>query len=232
MRRFSRIVSRRCARSMPDRARTASNASGDGNRDRTVCNFAVDVRRRRLGRRIPIHFGQLQLAIDQLGQHVAHGIARLARRRRAPARDAAFTSLNVIRLPPTTASTRSMTSPRLARPRGQARRTKAPRHKRPAVPIARSPFVHSSILHCEPALERLPERDEPGRAVVSLRLGIDLETHVEADRPDRRLVAEAKPDRGPQREQIDVGGMGKHVAGVDEADSPEAPCEPGCAARR
>src|SRR5688572_338561 len=66
------------------------------------------------------------------------------------------------------------------------------------------------------SLERLSERDEPGRATFT-RLGIDLEAEVEPDRPDRRPVPQAEPGRTPQLPQIDVGGVGEHVPAVDES---------------
>src|SRR5688500_16116980 len=72
------------------------------------------------------------------------------------------------------------------------------------------------------SLKRLSERDVPGRGPFA-RLGVDLETHIEPDRPDGRLVAYAESDRGPQQPEIDVGWVGEHVAGVDEADTLEPP---------
>src|SRR5712691_10656519 len=84
---------------------------------------------------------------------------------------------------------------------------------------ARCAFVHSCIrAFLVLALEGLSECDEPGRTVFA-RLGIELEAQVEPNRADRRFVSKAEPGRGPQREQVDVGGMRKHVTKVDEPDS-------------
>src|SRR5216117_2817272 len=87
------------------------------------------------------------------------------------------------------------------------------------------PFAFQTSLEC------LSERDEPGLpplvpfGVDDVPLRVDLEAHIEPDRPDRRLVAEAKPDRGPQLAELDVGRVGEHVAGVDEPHPLNPPVE-------
>src|SRR6185295_3664987 len=67
----------------------------------------------------------------------------------------------------------------------------------------------------------LSERDEPGGAAF-LRLGMDLESDVEANRTHRRLVTNAKSDGRAQQSEVDVRREGKHIAGIDEPHSLDA----------
>src|SRR5262249_1595095 len=123
---------------------------------------------------------------------------------------------NVITWPAATASTRSMTS--------------APRAvgiPPTAIASATAPtLTQSAILNPQSPIrnlqsEGLPEADEPRRPRLA-RLPIDLRADVEAQRPDRRLVAQPGADRRPQLAEADVGGAREHVAGIDEADDAEA----------
>src|SRR5829696_2802793 len=49
----------------------------------------------------------------------------------------------------------------------------------------------------------------------------EAEAEVDADRADRRLVAEAEAGRGPQRSQIEIADAAEDVAGIEEHDAAE-----------
>src|ERR1043166_8187907 len=55
---------------------------------------------------------------------------------------------------------------------------------------------------------------------------IELPADVETQRPDRRLIADARADRAPQIVQVNVPAVRPHVAGVEEQHRAEAAADP------
>ena len=89
---------------------------------------------------------------------------------------------------------------------------------------------------CSDASEGLPQRNVQDAAALEASrrqlAAIELEAEIDANRADRRLVADAEAGGGAQLAEVEIARARKHVAGVEEPDSAEAADERRRAARR
>src|SRR5919106_6136309 len=69
--------------------------------------------------------------------------------------------------------------------------------------------------------ERLSKTDEPSRQGF-LGAAVHLESQVESNRSERRLVADAAADVAAQFAEIEIAGAREHVPLIDESDHAEA----------
>ena len=83
-------------------------------------------------------------------------------------------------------------------------------------------FVHSCIpaFRVSPS-KRLPEADEPRRRTLA-RLRVNLESPVDPNGTDWRLVTQAKADGTSELGEIDVYHVGEDVPGVEKGHDAQA----------